>query len=246
VSDNATSSVVEGEDMGMLKGAIEAGARTALGEIVSDDTSGDEKIMDVDILEVALSTTIMGDDSSVLRELESLSSEILDFVPSFISVDAASSAVGVCGILATLMVRVEGPSASDVGIAKVLAGGTMGSEATSNIKEISATEVPPFSAPPAMFETADWLLTRVRIRSITLAPAGTFPSKIACTNPSALSAKIAVELSNNLCSHTTFDPSLKYPAIEFGIREELDFGANVMYPTFTSVKYVPLAAPLLV
>lgn len=89
-----------------------------------------------------------------------------------------------------------------------------------NVVEMPIAVVPSSPDSALMLETAFWLPTRVRTRPMTLVPAGTFPSKIACTNPSALSAKMAIELLNKLCSHTKFDPSLKYPAMEFGVREE--------------------------
>jgi len=223
---------------------------------VGGDVSGDEVIAEVGIAEVALSPTIVDEAISVFRELKTLSSDVVELDSLLDSVVAAGSAIADAEVVSGERVRIvssmeEERGAKELGTTKVLAGGTplMGPgvvDTSSNVVEEPATVVPPFPDPAAMLETAFWSPTRVRTRPMTLVPAGTFPSKIAWANPSALSAKMVVELSNNLCSHIKFDLSLKYPAIESGVREEWGFGANVMNLTFTSVKYVPLAASLIV
>jgi hypothetical protein len=64
-------------------------------------------------------------------------------------------------------------------------------ESPPKVVELLAAVFPPSPDPPVMLDIACFLSTRVSTRPITLHPAGTFPSKMACTNPSALSAKMA-------------------------------------------------------
>ncbi len=91
-------------------------------------------------------------------------------------------------------------------------------ESPPNIVELTAIVSPPLL--DEILETACLLPTRLRTRPITLQPAGTPPSKIACTKPSALRPKIARVLLNNLCSQTRLDPRLKSPAIDFHLRQD--------------------------